>query len=46
MDIRDFFLYLHHSNHFAGKAEWTLAEPMTIHYRTVLPAHNSVAWYL
>jgi hypothetical protein len=46
LDTRDFFLYLHHSNHFTGKAAWTLAEPMVAHYRTALPEHNSVAWLL
>ena len=46
LDVRDYYLDLHHHAHFEGKAEWTLAEPMTAHYRTVLPEHNSVAWFL
>jgi hypothetical protein len=46
MDVRDFFLYLHHANHFSGKAQWTLDEAMVPHYRTVLPGHNSIAWLL
>jgi hypothetical protein len=44
MDVRDYYLALYSHVHFEGKAEWTLAEPMTVHYRTVLPEHNSVAW--
>lgn len=44
MDIRDFFLYLHRSTHYTGKAEWALDPAMIPHYRTVLPGHNSVAW--
>jgi hypothetical protein len=44
MDVRDYYLALYYHVHFEGKAEWTLAEPMTVHYRTVLPEHNSVAW--
>jgi hypothetical protein len=46
VDIRDFAIYLHHSNHFTGKAAWTLEASMVPHYRTVLPEHNSVAWLL
>jgi hypothetical protein len=46
MDLRGFFLYLHHATHFTGKAAWTLDEAMTPHYRTVLPGHNSIAWLL
>src|ERR671910_384064 len=46
MDLRDFFLYLHHATHFTGKAAWTLDAAMVPHYRTVLPEHNSVAWNL
>jgi hypothetical protein len=46
LDVRDYYLGLYYHAHFEGKAEWTLAEPMTAHYRTVLPAHNSVAWFL
>ncbi len=46
MDVRDFFLYLHHATHFTGKAQWTLDEAMVPHYRTVLQGHNSVAWCL
>jgi hypothetical protein len=46
MDIREFYLYLHHATHFTGKAAWTLDEAMTVHYRTVLPDHNSIAWLL
>ncbi len=44
VDIREFFLYLHHATHFSGKAAWTLDAAMVPHYRTVLPDHNSVAW--
>jgi hypothetical protein len=44
VDIRDFFVYLHHATHFTGKAAWTLDAAMVPHYRTVLPEHNSVAW--
>jgi hypothetical protein len=46
VDIREFFLYLHHATHFTGKAAWTLGEAMVSHYRTVLPGHNSIAWLL
>ena len=46
MDVREFFLYLHHSNHFTGTAARTLDAAMAPHYRTVLPGHNSVAWCL
>ena len=46
MDVRDYYLALYYHVRFEGKAEWTLAEPMTVHYRTVLPEHNSVAWNL
>lgn len=46
MDARDHYLALYDHTHFQGKAEWTLAEPMVAHYRTVLPGHNSVAWLL
>jgi hypothetical protein len=44
LDVRDYYLGLYSHIHFEGQAEWTLAEPMTVHYRTVLPEHNSVAW--
>lgn len=46
MDARDFFLQLYEANHFQGKALWTLDAGMRPHYRTVLPNHNSVAWYI
>jgi hypothetical protein len=46
MDVREFFLYLHHSNHFTGTAARTLDAAMVPYYRTVLPGHNSVAWCL
>jgi len=46
MDVRQFFLYLHHAAHFTGKAAWTLDAAMVPHYRTVRPGHNSVAWCL
>ena len=46
MDAREYFLALYEATHFQGKAKWTLAEPMVAHYRTVVPDHNSVAWYL
>ena len=46
MDVRDFFLYLHHATHFTGRAAWALDAAMVPYYRTVLPGHNSVAWCL
>src|SRR5688572_32534121 len=46
MDVREFFLYLHHANHFTGTAARTLGAAMVPHYRTVLPGHNSIAWLL
>ncbi len=46
LDVRDYYLALYFHAHFEGKAEWTLAEPMIAHYRTVLPEHNSIAWFL
>jgi hypothetical protein len=31
MDVREFFLSLHHATHFAGRAAWTLDEAMVPH---------------
>jgi len=46
MDTRAYFLRLYEGTHFEGKAKWTLDQSMVAHYRTVLPDHNSVAWYI
>jgi hypothetical protein len=46
MDARDFYLSLHHHNHFLGKAQRILEVPTEEQYRTVLPEHNSIAWVL